>query len=429
MACGIYDVWLSLCMEPGRSCHQRIFEIFGSSYGAYSATSEEVEKAELPEAVTEKLCQKSLARSVAIMDYCTRAGVMPVLEGDPAYPERLLELPDPPFLLYIRGRMPDIEHMLAISVVGTRTMSEYGMKTAYKISYELSAAGVVVISGMALGIDSIAACAALDAGGTTLAVLGCGVDVAYPSQHKKLMEQIIANGAVISEFPPGTRPDGKNFPIRNRIISGLSIGTVVVEANEHSGALITARDALLQGRDIFAVPGNLGSSGAAGTNMLIRGGANIALSARDILGTYEFPWGASTDPTALAAAERISDYTGGLFERYGVRPTVESSTERGAEKTSTSAGSALRISYPRDRRAKEKQVSQRTDASDSEKKAMPRPDGVQGRIYDAMKPGEKYSVDKLMRLGIGMGELMSALTQLEIRGYVASMPGGAYIRK
>ena len=161
----------------------------------------------------------------------------------------------------------------------------------------------------------LAACAALDAGGTTVAVLGCGVDMAYPSQHKRLMDHIVANGAVVSEFPPGTRPDGRNFPIRNRIISGMGLGTLVVEADTHSGALITARTATVQGRDIFAVPGNVGESSSGGTNELIRGGANVVLSARDVIGVYEFPWRNSMDMTALAAAERISDYTGGLYLR------------------------------------------------------------------------------------------------------------------
>lgn len=422
VACGIYDVWLSLCLYPGRSCHRRLFEIFGSAYDVYSADSAAVEAAGLPAGVASRINDKSLDRAVAIMDYCTRAGVAIVTEGCAGYPKRLVDIADPPYLLYIRGRMPDIDSCVSVSVVGTRSMSEYGKRTAYKISYELSAAGVVIVSGMALGIDSVAACAALDAGGTTVAVLGCGVDMAYPSQHKRLMDHIVANGAVVSEFPPGTRPDGRNFPIRNRIISGMGLGTLVVEADTHSGALITARTATVQGRDIFAVPGNVGESSSGGTNELIRGGANVVLSARDVIGVYEFPWRNSMDMTALAAAERISDYTGGLYERYGVcAGEPKPASKAGGENARTQG---LRITYARDKRQSDA-AAHAAPARDASAEL----DGDLRTVYDAMKPGEKVPIDRLMRLGLTMGALMSALTQLEIRGLVGSVPGGLYTRK
>ncbi len=426
MSCGLYDVWLSLRMFPGRSVHRRLFEIFGNAYEVYRSDAAALEAAGLSENLVSKLSDKSLDRAVAVMDYCTRAGVTIVTEGCEGYPRRLSDIADPPYLLYIRGNMPDIDSFVSISVVGTRKMSEYGMRTAYKISYELSAAGVVLISGMALGIDSVAACAALDSGGATVAVLGCGVDMAYPSQHKRLMDCIIAHGAVISEFPPGTRPDGRNFPIRNRIISGLGLGTLVVEADAQSGALITARSALVQGRDIFAVPGNVGAANSGGTNALIRDGANVALSARDIIKVYEFPWREAMDFTALAAAERISDYSGGLYERYGV--CAESPKGAAAPESSKGESARLRITYARDKRG-EPQTVPVSRAADTAADAAAGLIGNLRTVYDGMKPGEKMSVDALMRLGLTMGELMSALTQLEIRGLVASVPGGLYTRK
>lgn len=463
MSCGLYDVWLSLCMPAGKSSHRELLQRFGSAYDVYRAESGDYEAAGIGEPLMTKLCSKDLERSFAIMDYCTRAGVAIICEGGAGYPARLSDIEDPPYLLYVRGRMPNIDQNVSIAVVGTRSMSEYGMRAAYKISYELSAAGCIIVSGMALGIDSVAACAALDAGGSTLAVLGCGVDLAYPSQHKRLMDAIIANGAVISEFPPGTRPDGRNFPLRNRIISALGLGTLVVEADLHSGALITARSALVQGRDIFAVPGNIGAANSGGTNLLIRDGANVVLSTRDIINTYEFPWGSAMDLTALTAAERISDYSGGLYERYGVcasEPRPKAEVQDPARATPP-----LRITYPRDRRqagaasrsavggdsasdtsgtpsaspeafassAKgdimKTAVTSKTAAGDELSAAAAALEGDAKTVYDAMVPGERTSIDKLLRLGVNMGALMSVLTRLEILGLVASVPGGFYQRK
>lgn len=428
MSCGLYDVWLSLRMYPGRSAHRRLFEIFGNAYNVYRADPAETEAAGLPDGLASRLADKSLERAVAIMDYCTRSGITLVTEGCEGYPRRLSDIADPPYLLYIRGNMPDIDSLVSISVVGTRSMSEYGMRTAYKISYELSAAGIVLVSGMALGIDSVAACAAIDSGGSTVAVLGCGIDMAYPSQHKRLMDCIAAHGAVISEFPPGTHPDGRNFPIRNRIISGLGLGTLVVEADAQSGALITARSALVQGRDIFAVPGNVGDANTAGTNTLIRDGANVVLSARDIIKVYEFPWREAMDYTALAAAERISDYTGGLYDRYGVCAGETKSSPAVNPEKPDGKSAKLHLTYARDRRVSDAATEERR-AGESKSADAAELTGNLGTVYNGMKPGEKLSIDQLMRLGISMGELMSALTQLEIRGLVASVPGGFYTRK
>ncbi len=432
-------------MPAGKSSHRELFRIFGDAYEVYRADSSDYEVAGIGEPLMTKLCNKDLERSLAIMDYCTRMGVSILTEGGRGYPARLSDIEDPPYLLYVRGHMPDIDQNVSIAVVGTRSMSEYGMRAAYKISYELSAAGCIIVSGMALGIDSVAACAALDAGGITLAVLGCGVDRVYPSQHKRLMNAIMANGAVISEFPPGTSPDGRNFPLRNRIISGLGLGTLVVEADLQSGALITARTALVQGRDIFAVPGNIGAENSGGTNLLIRDGANVVLSTRDIINTYEFPWGRTMDLTALTAAERISDYSGGIYERYGV--CAGDPRRKNEVRTAERETPPLHIKFPRDRRQGSIADSDKThatasnnpgavssedngvSASDVPLSAAASLDGDAKIVYDAMVPGERISIDKLMRLGVNMGALMSALTKLEIMGLVASVPGGFYQRK
>lgn len=209
-------------------------------------------------------------------------GITVICYGAPEYPRLLQEIPDAPVVIYVRGSyQPD--DRFAIAVVGSRKYSPYGEAVTQKISGELAVAGFTVTSGMARGIDTFAHRSAMASGGRTIAVLGSGIDVCYPSENKGLMEKIAASGCVVSEFAPGTPPNRENFPRRNRLISGLSLGVLVVEAAEGSGSLITASTALEQNREVFAVPGNITAKTSAGTNLLIRQGAKIVLQTGDII--------------------------------------------------------------------------------------------------------------------------------------------------
>lgn len=198
------------------------------------------------------------------------------------YPKLLLEIYNPPVGIYVKGSLPD-EEMDTVAIVGARKCSRYGASVAYKIAKDLAKANIVVVSGMARGIDSMAHKGILDGGGKTVAVLGCGVDICYPAENFALMEQITENGCVLSEYPPGMPAVPKNFPFRNRIISGLSRIVVVVEAGKRSGTLITADLALESGRDVFVVPGNVTSALSEGTNALIKQGCPIVTEGNDIL--------------------------------------------------------------------------------------------------------------------------------------------------
>lgn len=209
-------------------------------------------------------------------------GITAVSFESPSYPEMLREIEDAPLILYMKGNIIP-QDRYAISVVGSRKLTDYGASVADNISGNLARMGFTIVSGMARGVDSLSHRAALKAGGRTIAVLGSGVDVPYPPENKGLMEKIIESGGVISEFPPGTPPDKENFPRRNRIISGLSLGVLVVEAASDSGALITARYATDQGREVFAVPGNITSANSEGANELIRMGATLIRQANDIV--------------------------------------------------------------------------------------------------------------------------------------------------
>jgi DNA processing protein len=217
---------------------------------------------------------------------------------DAAYPLLLAEVYDPPLALYVRGELSERDaHCVAL--VGTRRATPYGIRMAEKFGRELAARGITVVSGMASGIDTAAHRGALEAGGRTIAVLGCGVDVVYPEQNAELMQQIIQSGAVVSQYPMGMKPLGKNFPPRNRVISGLSLGVLIVEAPVKSGALITARHASEQGREVFAIPGEIGKNNSQGPHALIRDGAKLVETVDDVLVELNVPaQNRRTAPTA-----------------------------------------------------------------------------------------------------------------------------------
>lgn len=278
--------WVALNLVPGLGSVliKRLLEQFKTPEAVFQASLKELLNIEgLNEKVANEILkgpsQQKVYRELSLIH---EIGGKVITLNDEIYPQRLREIYDPPPILYMRGELKK-EDELAVAIVGSRKTSPYGRWVTEKISQELASQGITIVSGMARGIDSVAHLGALSAGGRTIAVLGCGVDRVYPSENRVLFKRIIEHGAVLSEFPMGSPPDGSHFPKRNRIISGLSIGVVVVEASEESGSLITAHYALEQGREVFAVPGNIGTKGSRGTHLLIRQGAKLIESSGDIL--------------------------------------------------------------------------------------------------------------------------------------------------
>lgn len=282
--------WLWLTELPGLTNQTRLALLrhFPTPEDVYYADPEEVL---LTEGITREqavlLEDKDCSGADRILADCQRLDLDLLTIQDAGYPNRLRNIYDPPCLLYVRGRLPAFDDEASIAVVGTRDCTPYGVSCAEKLGYGLAAGGAVVVSGLARGVDSAALRGALRAGGTVTAVLGNGLDVVYPPENQYLYEDVAAAGALISEYPPGTPPEAKHFPVRNRIMSGLCLGTLVVEAPARSGALITAGTALEQGRDVFAVPGPIDAPASVGCNRLIRDGAGLVSDAWDILGEYE----------------------------------------------------------------------------------------------------------------------------------------------
>lgn len=227
-----------------------------------------------------------LEKAYEVIARCNELGISILSLDDPSYPEKLKELYDPPAVLYMKGRLPDFTQHLSIGVVGTRNATAYGKKTSHILAGSLAKVGVIIISGGALGIDSLSHTAALETGGVTICVLGCGINYPYLMGNARMRSAIAERGAVISEYPPDYPPGRYTFPERNRIISGLSDGVLVVEAGAKSGSLITARNALEQNRDVFAVMGNITSPYSQGTNALIKDGAVPVTDYTDIISYY-----------------------------------------------------------------------------------------------------------------------------------------------
>ncbi len=446
----LFEIWFSLRIGIANTEFQTVLAHYGTPYDVFNADEAELEALPVSPRLKLALADKSLQESSRIAEYCKANRIGILFWQDEHYPVALRPLRDPPALLYYRGRLPDFNRRLCISVVGTRSMSEYGKRMAYKIGYELAAAGTVVISGMALGNDSVATAGAISAGGSTVAVLGCGIDIAYPREHAHFCEEIVRTGAVMTEYPPGTPPVGHHFPVRNRIISGLSQGTLVIEGDLKSGSMITAKTAILQGRDIYALPGNVGETNSAGTNRLISEGAAVVLRARDIVENYAFLYRDALSMNRLFKAEQMSDPNDDELVRLGVftrtvkpqndpaklplgedravpqrrapaRPKAEPRPDAPtAPKPAPTAPNAAPVPAPAPRP---------NPMGDASRRALESLSDTQRRIFEAVPLDTTTTVDGLSREGFSMSDIMAAVTILEIKGLIQTFPGGLIGRK
>lgn len=277
--------WVGFTLIPGigRSRLSRLKQYFGEMERAWQASATELEIAGLDKRSIESIIERRPKISLdAEMEKLERYRVTVLTWQDEAYPSRLKEIYDSPPVLYVRGRFAP-EDDWSLAVVGTRRPTYYGREVTEQIVGDLARNRITIVSGLAKGIDATAHRAALDSGGRSIAVFGCGLDIVYPRDHVKLAREVMERGALVSEFPLGTPPRRENFPLRNRIMSGLSLGVMVVEAGKGSGALITTGHALEQNREVFAVPGSVLSAASRGTNRLIQEGAKLVLGANDIL--------------------------------------------------------------------------------------------------------------------------------------------------
>lgn len=402
-----YWIWLATRRDLGDHKKCKLLERYHTPERIYRLTEEELRQfPDMTRSGAESLLDRDLRICEKILRQCAEKKIGILTIQDAAYPRRLKNIYDPPVVLYYKGSIPVLDSVPVIGVVGTRKASTYGLNTANRLGMQLAECGAAVVSGAASGIDAMAMQGALSAGGTVIAVLGCGPDRIYPMENRALYADTERFGCLLSEFPPETRPFPSNFPKRNRIISGLSDGVLVVEAPERSGALITARQALEQGRDVFTVPGNIDNPAGKGSNGLLKDGAIPVESGRDVVEEYA-----------------------GLFpdKLPGGRPRI--------------------LSWAGDHREKPVQKAAqkpRKPAPDSSKPAQPEKKGIDNRasgpyidlnkikssltpdetvLVDQLAGGQKLVDDLIADSGLPAGQVLASLTLLEVKGIVRRLPG------
>ncbi len=392
-----YWLWLDGKKNISPTQRNALLERFSGPEGIFQASARALSRVEgLGSEAAQALLDKDLTAAQGLEKLCAAQDIGILTPDSPEYPRWLKNISDFPNVLYYRGTWPDLESRPAIGVVGTRKASPYGINVATQMGWQVSRCGGIVVSGMATGIDSAATQGALASGRITVGVLGCGVDLVYPKGNRELYEQMLEKGCLVSEYAPGTPAYRWNFPRRNRIISGLSRGVLVVEAPVQSGAMITARQALEQGRDVFVVPGNINVASCEGSNSLLRDGAMMASSGWDVVSTYE------------------GDYPGMLKKDMS---TLQSE--------------------PRPVQVAQTVALPKTDADKKPvdipaKRAYSVPEGelsANEQAILAQIPGQEANLDDIIaETGLSAGAVMAGLTSLKIKGYVSAMQGRRVLR-
>lgn len=425
--------WVALAEALGpRSAHLLpLLARFGTPDAIFAADEAQILEAcpTVKPSVLRLLCSTPPhGRAVEIIKYCTRHGVKILCLDDTAYPAPLKAIAAPPAVLYVLGKLPSFGVTPAVGVVGARHLDAYGARMAYKLSFEMGAAGAAIVSGLAEGIDGIAAAAALEAGALTVAVLGAGIDRVYPKCHKRLFSEVAEFGAIVTEFSPGTPPNAWHFPMRNRIISALCDALVVVQAGENSGSLITARYALLQGKALFAVPGNADSPLSVGTNRLLRAGALLCTCTEDVLSHFHFLYPALKLAVLPAETCQYSALLPEVLRAHGIAaPSTEgeakSENKRRSRKESTAPEA---VSAP-----EEAEAADETDAAQVPPEVLAEAlnslSAEERALYDRLPDG-LFTVDVLVSAGASVAAAVGAMTLFEILGLVRTGVGGTYVK-
>lgn len=396
-----YWLWLTTRRGLGAKSAQRVLERFGTPEGTFFADPSEYERIpDLSPQGRASLEQKGLGEADKILGDCDRLGIQIMTLQDADYPERLKHIYDPPLVLYRKGRAIPFDEEVTIGMVGTRSCTPYGEKMAGRLALGLARSGAVTVSGIAQGIDAACIRGALKGGGTVVSVLGCGIDVRYPACNRGLYEDVAAVGALLSEYPPGTEPIGSHFPVRNRIISGLSLGIVVVESPLKGGAMLTADHALEQDREVFAVPGPADSPASAGCNQLIgEGAAKLTETVWDILEEY------------------VDRYPQKLSRTRGLTPEQEA--QRLEEPAGTTAAVPEKSREPVPKEVDKAPEMEYIDWKDQRDKLT----DDQRDLLLALEEKPLLADDLMERTQIPARRVLSALTLLQVQGYVTEEPG------
>lgn len=409
--------WIWLAHRPGVSDRMKavLLEHFCDPEDLYYADDDALNHIpELNEQARESLRDRNLTSSEEILEDCQKKHIRILTYQDAAYPARLKNIPDPPAVLYYKGQLPEFDALPVIGVVGTRKASAYGMMVAKRMGYQIGKCGGAVVSGMAYGIDGMAMSGALTAGAKTIGVLGCGADIVYPQSNRSLFRDVEAYGCILSEFVPGQPPSKWTFPKRNRIISGLSCGVLVVEAPERSGALITARLACEQGRDVFAVPGNIDLTTCVGSNALLRDGAIMVTSGWDVLSEYQ-----ALFPDKIRREDAPAHLSAYPDEVRKAAAEAEKPLPKVAQKPEIPEGASHLK-----KNLEKKFIDKEPSAAYSDVNVdLSKLSEEERRIVSALQSGQRLVDDVIAETGLTTGKLLSILTMLELKGIVRRLPG------
>ncbi|MGE4353117.1 MAG: DNA-processing protein DprA [Oscillospiraceae bacterium] len=410
-----YWMWLAGMTRLRPRAKSIALEYFGGIEDLFFAGEEELRRvAGLRASEIRCLSEKGMDAAMRALDVCQRENIQIVALGDSAYPRRLTHIYDPPAVLFVQGKLPAVDEEAAVAAVGTRRASPYGIKMATRLGYEITKGGGLIVSGLAEGIDTAAAVGALRAGGRCVGVLGTAIDTVYPKSNAHLFRDVCAEGAVISEYPPGTAGSRLNFPARNRIISGLSVGVLVVEAPEKSGALITAELASEQGRDVFAVPGNADADNCIGSNALLRDCAKLTMCGWDVLCEYQglFP----------QRIHEISRAESAIPDEEAILIQSEHGIKNSAPRPDA-AGNFPGLDDPVPQKGVDKEKDlEYIDLKDQLKDL----NETQLKIISAMGEPDMYADAIIEKTGIPASEVMMELTMLQLRGFVTSVGFNQY---
>lgn len=433
----IYWIWLAEKSGAGNSEAVKLLEHFeGAPKAIFEASREELLASKAcSTAFINRLSNHDLKAAENILEFCFMEGIKVIPCSSQKYPKRLQTLYNKPIVLYARGEIEDLNERFCVSIVGARYMSIYGKHMAFTLARQLIAYGAIIVSGAAYGIDSTANNTAVFLEEPTVAVLGSGVNVPYPQRNKEMLDRIAKNGIVFSEYPPNTPPYGSNFPIRNRIISGLADAVVVVEANPRSGALITARDACDQGRPVYAVPGNVGAPNSIGTNRIIRDGAKLVTCAEDIIEDF-------ADRFPLEKIDRIVNSDKYMRYEYNHsmpvlaenRPLTPDEQDKingiklpEPPKQTKSAPAKKAPSVIEEKLSENNGISPVMESNPTKREEILKDLGdTARRVYEAIPDKLAVTTDKIIRTGIPADETMASLTMLELYSVIEALPGGLY---
>ena len=414
----VYWLWLSLSVTPGTKTFANLYAHTPDPKGMFCLDEETVRRlCGTNKSDAARILMHDLGAAERLLSFCEKKGIGLLPYDAEDFPPLLRNIECPPVLLYFRGRMPRLAASFPCAVIGARELSDYGRKSAFYISLDLARAGATVVSGMARGIDGVALAAACAAGQPCVAVLGNGIDICYPKEHLTLARAIVACGAVVTEYPPGTPAYPGNFPVRNRLISGMSAAVAVVEGREGSGSLITAECALRQGRTLYALPGNVDEETSAATSQLLKSGARAMTSADDIIRDFEFVYTGILNPYRLN--EPVSLRPNEVLRTYGVgqkkkkeRHVRPSSPDRG-DGVTDDASFAAELSV-----GEEEKQAARASLTEAQRK-----------LYERIPEDDSLDVEELLDVGMPMPAVMRELLRLELLRLVELLPGERVKRK